>query len=152
MRFVGRIPDDLLLDYLSTSDICLAPDPPDRMNQLSTMTKIMEYMACERPIVSFDLAETRRSAGDAAIYVEEKIPRSSRESLNDLLNDPARREQMGRVGLDRTLHIVGLEHQRKALLGAYARLRGVAVGPTESLEDKNEAEEEAKEPASAGLR
>ena len=55
VRFVGRISDELLLDYLSTTDLCLAPDPPDRMNQLSTMTKILEYMACQRPIVSFRL-------------------------------------------------------------------------------------------------
>jgi glycosyltransferase involved in cell wall biosynthesis len=152
MRFVGRIPDDLLLDYLSTTDVCLAPDPPDRMNQLSTMTKIMEYMACERPIVSFDLAETRRSAGEAAIYVAGEDPKEFARALNDLLNDPDRRAQMGRVGLDRTLRIVGLEHQRRALLEAYARLRGLPVEPTGPADEKNEAVEDAKEPASASLR
>jgi glycosyltransferase involved in cell wall biosynthesis len=152
MRFVGRIPDDLLLDYLSTADVCLAPDPPDRMNQLSTMTKIMEYMACERPIVSFDLVETRRSAGDAAIYVEGEDPKEFARSLNDLLNDPARRERMGQVGLDRTLHLVGLNYQRKALLDAYARLRGIPVASAEPSEEKSETAEEPKEPASSNSR
>jgi glycosyltransferase involved in cell wall biosynthesis len=148
MRFVGRIPDELLLEYLSATDVCLAPDPPDRMNQLSTMTKIMEYMACERPIVSFDLLETRRSAGDAAVYVEGEDPKEFARSLNDLLNDPARRERMGQVGLDRTLHLVGLDNQRKALLAAYARLRGIPVAPTEPPE-QGETVEEVKEAAPA---
>jgi glycosyltransferase involved in cell wall biosynthesis len=152
MRFVGRISDDLLLDYLSSTDVCLAPDPPDRMNQLSTMTKIMEYMACERPIVSFDLVETRRSAGDAAIYVEGEDPKEFARSLNDLLNDAARRERMGQVGLDRTLNLVGLDRQRKALLDAYARLRGVPTPPAESSEHKCEVVEEAKEPESASAK
>ena len=74
----------------------VAPDPPDRMNQLSTMTKIMEYMACQRPIVSFDLLETRRSAGDAAYYVEKEDTKMFARALLELLDDQARREQDGR--------------------------------------------------------
>jgi len=131
MQFVGFVPDDLLLDYLSTADVCLAPDPPDRMNQLSTMTKIMEYMACQRPIVSFDLLETRRSAGDAALYVEKEDTRMFAQALLDILGDPARREKMGQIGLQRTLQLVGLDRSRKALLDAYSRLTN--QGPT-SLE------------------
>jgi glycosyltransferase involved in cell wall biosynthesis len=149
MRFVGRIPDDLLLDYLSSSDVCLAPDPPDRMNQLSTMTKIMEYMACECPIVSFDLVETRRSAGDAAIYVEGEDPKEFARSLNELLSDAARRQRMGEAGLERTLNIVGLDRQRRALLDAYARLRGIPIAPTESVEQRCGGAGRAEEPASA---
>ena len=49
LRFTGRIPDDELLAYLSTADVCVAPDPPIRLNHLSTMNKIMEYMACGSP-------------------------------------------------------------------------------------------------------
>jgi glycosyltransferase involved in cell wall biosynthesis len=122
VQFVGRISDALLLDYLSTADLCLAPDPPDQMNQLSTMTKILEYMACQRPIVSFDLVETRRSAGEAAIYVQEDNARQFGDAINQLLDDGPRRDQMGRVGLDRTLHLIGWDRSREALLEAYSRL------------------------------
>ena len=145
MRFVGRIPDDLLLAYLSTADVCLAPDPPDEMNQLSTMTKIMEYMACENPIVSFDLVETRRSAAEAAVYVEKDDPKLFAYALSDLLNDPARREQMGRIGLERSIHLVGLDRSRKALLEAYSRLRGEGKPRFESTNDPNTLEVRKKE-------
>jgi glycosyltransferase involved in cell wall biosynthesis len=130
VRFVGRISDVLLLDYLSTTDLCLAPDPPDRMNQLSTMTKILEYMACQRPIVSFDLVESRRSAGDAAVYVEGDDPRAFGLAISELLNDPLRREQMGRVGLERSTHLIGWNRSREALLEAYSRLNEQNAQPT----------------------
>lgn len=122
VQFLGHVSDDLLLDYLSTADVGLDPDPPDRMNQLSTMTKIMEYMACQRPIVSFDLLETRRSAGDAAFYVEKEDPKMFAYALLELLDDQARRERMGRIGLQRSIELVGLDRSRKALLEAYSRL------------------------------
>jgi glycosyltransferase involved in cell wall biosynthesis len=122
MQFLGFVSDDLLIDYLSTADVCLAPDPPDRMNQLSTMTKIMEYMACERPIVSFDLLETRRSAGEAALYVEKEDTEMFARAVLELLDDEARREKMSEIGLERSVRLVGLDRSRKALLEGYARL------------------------------
>ena len=122
VRFVGRISDELLFEYLSTADVCLAPDPPDRMNQLSTMTKILEYMAFQRPIVSFDLLETRRSAADAAVYIKGDDPDLFGRTVCELLDDPSRREQMGKVGLYRSTHIIGWERSREALLEAYSRL------------------------------
>ena len=98
------------------------------MNQLSTMTKIMEYMACQRPIVSFDLLETRRSAGDAACYVEKEDPGFA-HAVVGLLDDQARRERMGAIGLQRTIDMVGLDRSRKALLEGYARLLGYPASP-----------------------
>ena len=40
------------------------------MNDISTMIKIMEYMALGKPIVQFDLREGRFSAQDAAVYAD----------------------------------------------------------------------------------
>jgi glycosyltransferase involved in cell wall biosynthesis len=131
MEFLGYVSDDLLLDYLSAADVSLAPDPPSRMNRLSTMTKIMEYMACQIPIISFDLLETRRSAGDAAFYVEEEDPKMFAQALVDLLDDKARRERMSEIGLQRSIELVGLDLSRKALVEAYSRLLGT---PGTSLE------------------
>ena len=62
VMFTGRIPDDDLQRYLSTADVGLAPDPNNPLNDVSTMNKIIEYMAMSLPIVSFDLTETRFSA------------------------------------------------------------------------------------------
>jgi glycosyltransferase involved in cell wall biosynthesis len=82
----------------------------------------MEYMACQRPIVSFDLLETRRSAGDAAFYVEKEDTRMFASALLDLLDDQPRREKMGKIGLERSIQLVGLDRSQKALLEGYSRL------------------------------
>ncbi len=128
-RFVGRISDELLLQYLSTADVCLAPDPPDRMNQLSTMTKILEYMAFQQPIVSFDLLESRRSAGDAAIYVEKDDPKLFAEAIIQILGDPVKRRHMGKIGAERTRDLIGWDKSRYALLEAYSRIGGIIPPP-----------------------
>ncbi len=138
VKFLGFIPDDLLIDYLSTADVCLAPDPPDRMNQLSTMTKIMEYMACQRPIVSFDLLETRRSAGDAAVYVEKEDTEMFARAVLELLADQDRRKKMSAIGLERSIRLVGLDRSKKALLEGYARLAGNAPSSFELAEVNSE--------------
>lgn len=122
VKLLGRVSDEVLIDHLSTADVCLAPDPPDRMNQLSTMTKILEYMAFQRPIVSFDLLESRRSAADSAVYVAKKDDVLFASALNGLLNDRTRRERMGRVGLERTLNLIGWDRSQQSLREGYSRL------------------------------
>ena len=59
VEFTGFIPDEDLVRYLSTADICLDPNPSSPLNDVSTWIKVMEYMALGKPIVSFDLKETR---------------------------------------------------------------------------------------------
>ena len=59
VTFTGRIPDEELLSYLATADVALSPDPHNPLNDVSTMNKVMEYMAVGLPIVSFDLREAR---------------------------------------------------------------------------------------------
>ena len=73
VNFTGRIPDQQLLEILSTADVCVNPDKPCEMNDISTMIKIMEYMALSKPIVQFDLKEGRFSAGDAPSMPTTKI-------------------------------------------------------------------------------
>jgi len=45
INFTGRVSDQELLEVLSTADVCVNPDKPCKMNDISTMIKIMEYMA-----------------------------------------------------------------------------------------------------------
>src|SRR6202011_3563362 len=68
--FTGRVSDRDLIEILSTADVCVNPDRPSEMNDMSTMIKIMEYMALGKPIVQFDLREGRFSAEEAALYAD----------------------------------------------------------------------------------
>jgi glycosyltransferase involved in cell wall biosynthesis len=106
VNFTGRIPDKELLEVLSTSDVCVNPDKPCEMNDVSTMIKIMEYMALGKPIVQFDLKEGRFSAGEAALYSnnDDLVPDFAAKILW-LLEHPEQRQRMGEFGRRRDLLI-----------------------------------------------
>jgi glycosyltransferase involved in cell wall biosynthesis len=124
VTFTGRIPDADLLRCLSTADVCLAPDPLNPLNDVSTMNKIMEYMAMARPIVSFDLREARVSANDAALYAPPNDEAAFAKLISQLLDDPDERAKMGRIGAERVSGPLSWAHSKKALVAAYDRAAG----------------------------
>ncbi|WP_157248878.1 glycosyltransferase family 4 protein [Nonomuraea typhae] len=119
VEFTGRIPDADLLRYLSTADVCLAPDPLNPLNDVSTMNKIMEYMAMSRPIVSFDLREARVSAGEAAVYAPPNDESEFAKLIGLLLDDPDERRRMGEIGQARVSGPLSWANSRTALVAAY---------------------------------
>ena len=118
----GRVSDEFLQRCLSTADVCLSPDPKNALNDLSTMNKVVEYMAMGRPIVSFDLVEARVSAGDAAVYATGDDERAFGALVGELLDDPARRAEMGAVGRARVLDALSWDVSRRDLIHFYERL------------------------------
>jgi glycosyltransferase involved in cell wall biosynthesis len=123
VNFTGRIPDKELLEVLSTSDVCVNPDKPCEMNDVSTMIKIMEYMALGKPIVQFDLKEGRFSAGEAALYSnnDDLVPDFAAKILW-LLEHPEQRQRMGEFGRRRVEQQLAWEYSVKNLLAAYQRV------------------------------
>ncbi|WP_251092183.1 glycosyltransferase family 4 protein [Streptomyces sp. Caat 7-52] len=120
VQFTGRIPDAGLVRYLSTADVCLSPDPHNPLNDVSTMNKVLEYMAMGRPIVSFDLREARVSAGDAAVYAPANDEAEFAGLIALLLDDPERRAQMGKTGQERISGPLSWRNSQASLLAAYA--------------------------------
>lgn len=121
VQFTGRVSDEDLVRYLSASDVCLAPDPLNPLNDVSTMNKIMEYMAMSKPIVSFDLREARVSAGDAAVYAPANEEPEFAKLISQLLDDPEERARMGKLGQERVSGPLAWGNSQKALLAAYAK-------------------------------
>jgi glycosyltransferase involved in cell wall biosynthesis len=122
VNFTGRVPGALLREILSTADVCVNPDKPCRMNDISTMIKIMEYMALGKPIVQFDLKEGRFSAGEASVYCDNSDPvNSMAERICWLLDHPEQRMAMGEFGRKRVVESLAWEHSVKNLLTAYER-------------------------------
>jgi glycosyltransferase involved in cell wall biosynthesis len=119
VTFTGRISDEELAAYLSTADVCAAPDPKNPMNDKSTMNKILEYMAHARPVVLFDLTEGRRSAGDAALYARPNDPVDFAEQILKLLDSEPLRRQLGELGRRRIEEKLNWEIEKKSLLAAY---------------------------------
>lgn len=127
VTFTGRVPDADVLRYLSSAAVGLAPDPYNPLNDVSTMNKIMEYMAMGLPLVSFDLTEARVSAGDAAVYATPNDESEFAGLVSDLLDDPDRRAEMGRIGQERVSGALSWTESEKRLLEAYEYVLGPAV-------------------------
>ncbi len=122
VNFTGRIPDQQLLEILSTADICVNPDKPCEMNEISTMIKIMEYMALCKPIVQFDLKEGRFSASEASLYADKNIGAQDFASkILLLLDDADARKRMGEFGRTRIEKVLAWEYSVQNLLSAYQR-------------------------------
>jgi len=119
VEFTGRISDEDLVRYLSTADVCLSPDPLNPLNDVSTMNKVMEYMAMSKPIVSFELREARVSAGDAAVYAPANDESAFAKLVSRLLDDPEERIRMGKLGQARVAGPLSWENSAKSLLAAY---------------------------------
>lgn len=123
VEFTGRVSNEQVCATLSTADVCVAPDPVSPLNNVSTMNKILEYMAMSRPIVSYRLTESAFSAGDAALFAKDNDERDFAEQVLSLLQDPAQRDTMGKAGYSRLHNELSWEHSTKQLLAAYASLR-----------------------------
>jgi glycosyltransferase involved in cell wall biosynthesis len=137
IEFLGRVPDETLLEVLNTADVCVNCDEVNPMNDKSTMNKIMEYMALAKPIVQFELTEGRFSAREASLYARPNDARDFAAKIVALLDDPERRERMGRFGRQRVERQLAWNYEAPKLLAAYEAL--FATAP-------------AAAPASAGLR
>lgn len=124
--FVGRVSDDDVLRILSSADVCLAPDPKNPLNDLSTMNKIVEYMALGRPVVSYDLREARVSAGGAALYATPNDEAAFADRIDTLLGDADVRRRMGALGRERLETALSWRHSEEQLLRAYDRALDIA--------------------------
>ena len=118
--FTGRVPDKDLIEILSTADVCVNPDRPCEMNDISTMIKIAEYMALGKPIVQFDLKEGRFTADQASLYCNHSIEDFA-DKILWLLDHPEERKQMGDFGRQRVEECLSWEYSKGNLLAAYER-------------------------------
>jgi glycosyltransferase involved in cell wall biosynthesis len=134
VTFTGRVTDDKVLrQYIAAADLCIAPDPLTEYGDLSTTNKMIEYLALGRPTVAYDLTEHRRTAQDAAVYVEPNDDVKLGVATRELLVDEERRLRMGRLGQERFRGCLAWENSEKALTAMYSRLFGSGSAETELL-------------------
>jgi glycosyltransferase involved in cell wall biosynthesis len=122
VNFTGRVPDKDLLDVLSTADVCVNPDKPCEMNDISTMIKIAEYMALAKPVVQFNLKEGRFTAGEASLYSDgPDLVADFADKILWLLDHPEERLRMGEFGQQRVGQQLAWEYSVPNLIAAYQR-------------------------------
>lgn len=122
VEFTDRADSVMIADYLSSADIGLSPDLKTPLNDASTMNKTMEYMAYCLPSVSFDLHETRVSAGDTALFVEPGNIHAFADAVEMLLDDGELRTQMGLAARRRVVAHLDWRTQAPHYVNVFNRL------------------------------
>ena len=122
VTFYGRVSDQKLLEILNTADVCVNPDVPTEMNNLSTMNKIMEYMALKKPIVQYDLKEGRFSAKEASLYVRGSDVKDFAAKVSHLFDNEDIRAKMGEFGYNRVVNQLNWEHEKPKLKSIYSKV------------------------------
>jgi glycosyltransferase involved in cell wall biosynthesis len=122
VRFIGPVEHAEVARYLSSFDICLAPEPSNAYNDRSTVIKIAEYMALGKPTVAFDLPEHRVTAQDSAVYVRPNDELDFAQAIASLMDRPDLRQSLGCRGKARVAAELAWCHQVECLLSTYASL------------------------------
>lgn len=124
LELTGYVSEEDLMSNLSAADICVDPDPSSPLNDVSTWIKIMEYMALGKPIVTYDLYETRWSAQDAALYIKPNDEMAFAEGIAKLMDRPDLRAKMGEYGRQRIQRDLKWDVVGQNLVSAYKTLLG----------------------------
>jgi len=100
VRFEAQQPLAQIPGILAASDVCLAHLRPSPVFETAVPTKLLEYMACRRPIISNVQGEAARLLNEAK--AGQTIPPRDAEALAhailSLRGDPPARDAMGRRG------------------------------------------------------
>lgn len=122
VEFTGSLPHERVRSYLSTADVCVAPDPLNPLNDKCTMIKNLEYMAFRKPVVLYDLEEGRRALGNGALYACPDDPIDFANKIEKLLESEILRETLGEYGRKRVEEGLNWRVQSAKLLDAFAAL------------------------------
>jgi glycosyltransferase involved in cell wall biosynthesis len=96
--FTGQVPHKEIPRYHSIADILVNPDAKCLQTELDAPTKLFEYLASGKPIVSSNLRSIADIVGDNAVLVEPENPQSIAEGILTLLNDEEMRKKIGENG------------------------------------------------------
>lgn len=98
IRFVSGISTEELVRYYSTATVVVCPSLYEGFGLPAG-----EAMACEAPVISSDGGALPEVVGDAGLIVPAADRKALAAAIDSLLQDPARREQLGRQGRQRIL-------------------------------------------------
>lgn len=100
VTITGRVPFERIGEYLAQATVGWVTWQPFAKNQKNVPTKLFEYMAFGRPVVSSDLPSTRPFVEDGVngYLAAADDPRRHAEAILKLINDPTWSRAMGQAG------------------------------------------------------
>jgi glycosyltransferase involved in cell wall biosynthesis len=99
LEITGFLPREQALQHVAAASVCVSALPPGPVYEVSSPTKVLEYLALGRPVVANHIPDSRKvlTESGAGISVPYDVGAFA-EAVCRLLADPARAECMGRRG------------------------------------------------------
>jgi glycosyltransferase involved in cell wall biosynthesis len=120
VSFPGWLDSDGVVALLQKADVGLEPNLEDFVSPV----KVMEYMVYGLPTVAFDLRETRKIVGPAALFAPPGDIEAFAGCLETLLSDASARLRLGALGRARIENTFSWEHQERHYLELYHTILG----------------------------
>jgi colanic acid biosynthesis glycosyl transferase WcaI len=100
IQFLGQQPRERIPSYVSAADLCLVMLKKTELFKTVIPTKLLEYMACERPVVVAVDGQARQIVEEAGagVFVEPENSRDLVKAIIRLAEDPDDMRQMGARG------------------------------------------------------
>lgn len=100
LRFLEQQPREHIPAYISAADLCLVMLKKTDLFKTVVPTKLLEYMACERPVIVAVDGQARQivEAAKAGVFVEPEDSDALVQAILTLAADPERRKSMGSQG------------------------------------------------------
>jgi glycosyltransferase involved in cell wall biosynthesis len=118
VHFTDWVTQDKVFSYLASADLGLDTSLQDEISP----HKVIEYMAAGLPFVAFDVRETRVMGEGASVLVPPADIESYAQQVVALIDDVARRSEMGEIGRQRVQADLSWERQSIAYLDVIRRL------------------------------
>jgi colanic acid biosynthesis glycosyl transferase WcaI len=98
--FLGQRPRERIPAYVSSADLCLVMLKRTELFKTVIPTKLLEYMACGRPVIVAVDGQARQIVEEAGagVFVEPENSRALVKAILDLAKEPEHRRQMGASG------------------------------------------------------
>jgi glycosyltransferase involved in cell wall biosynthesis len=100
LQFLGQQPRERIPAYISAADLCLVMLKKTELFKTVIPTKLLEYMACERPVIVAVDGQARQIVEDAGagVFVDPENSQALVQAILDLAENPEQRRQMGVSG------------------------------------------------------
>jgi colanic acid biosynthesis glycosyl transferase WcaI len=100
IQFLDQQPREQIPTYVSAADLCLVMLKKTELFKTVIPTKLLEYMACERPVIVAVDGQARQivEEAEAGVFVEPENSGALVKAILTLAADPARGRQLGANG------------------------------------------------------
>jgi glycosyltransferase involved in cell wall biosynthesis len=125
ITFLGQQPRENIPAYISGADACLVMLKKTELFKTVIPTKLLEYMACEKPVIAAVDGQTRGlvETARAGIFVEPESSRILVEAITALASDPDRRKAMGAAGRSFIVTQLSRESTARSYLAVLSAVR-----------------------------